>query len=83
MNVRNDLASTSKVDKRSFNPNSVNNQDENRVTCDRPGMLFTGILSGIILMFVLFLVFIMAHFETNRHLKEMTERFDRSTTGEY
>lgn len=81
INVRNNL-STSKVNKRPFNPKNVNTQEAARKSCDRPGMVYSGILAGIVLLVFLFLIFIIAHFETNRHLKEITQNIDKSRKGE-
>lgn len=72
--VRNNLTPP-KVTKRPFNPRDGNQQQ------DRPGMVYTGILTGILLMIVLFFVFLVAHYETNRYLKEMTQNLDKSRKG--
>lgn len=81
INVRNNLT-TSKVNKRPFNPKDVNTKEAPRQLCDRPGMIYSGILTGILLLVFLFLIFIFAHFETNRHLKEITQNIDKSRKGE-
>lgn len=81
--VRNNL-NTSKVTKRPFNAKDGNSSSAaaNTIsTCDRPGMIYTGILAGILLLVVLFVVFLITHFETNRHLKEITQNIDKSRRG--
>lgn len=78
--VRNNL-NTSKVTKRPFNAKNANQQEKSRPACDRPGMVYTGIFGGIMLLIVLFMVFLVTHFETNRHLKEITLNIDKSRNG--
>lgn len=82
VNVRNNLTA-SKVNKRPFNPRNGNNLAASAAdsSLNRPGMIHSGILSGILLMIVLLVVFLLAHFETNRHLKEITQNIDKSRKG--
>lgn len=77
--VRNNLA-TNKADKRPFN--AKNTKNESRRNYDRSGMVYTGIFGGIFLLVVLFVCFLVTHFETNRHLKEITTNIDKYRLGE-
>lgn len=76
--VRNNLTK-SKVDKRPFNARNVIN--EYRADLDRPGKVYTGIFLGILFLILLVVCFLITHFETNRHLKEITTNIDRSREG--
>lgn len=77
--VRNDLG-TSKVNKKAFNARNAQ-KNARGSNFDRPGMINKGIFGGILLLIILLGCFLVTHFETNRHLKEITTNIDKSRRG--
>lgn len=80
--VRNNLGASKLSNKRPFNPRNSNNETPtpNSVT-GRSSMVVSGIFGGIFMLVVLFVCFLVTHFETNRHLRDITQNIDKSRIG--
>lgn len=81
--VRNNLRSSKLSDKRPFNPKHPNIETPSSPANNngRSNMVVSGIFGGIFMLVVLFVCFLVTHFETNRHLRDITQNIDRSRIG--